>query len=46
MSDPLGTHGSGGKSDEPVDGELDVKAIVYVGVGTVVVTLVSMLLVW
>lgn len=46
MSDPLGTHGSGGKSDEPTDGELDVKAIVYVGVGTVVVTLVSMLLVW
>ncbi|HEV7670420.1 MAG TPA: hypothetical protein VGS22_18025 [Thermoanaerobaculia bacterium] len=41
MSDPHGQQGA-----ETVDGELNVKAIVYSGIGTVVVTIVSMILVW
>ncbi len=44
MSDPRGH--STEPSGEVTDGELNVKAIVYAGVGTVVVTLVSMLLVF
>jgi hypothetical protein len=39
MSDPQG-------QAEATDSELNVKAIVYVGVGTVVITIVSMILVW
>ncbi len=43
MSDP---HGHGAEDAEAVDGELNVRAIVGAGVGTVVVTIVSMILVW
>jgi hypothetical protein len=50
MSDPLGNDtgppGSLPREPETIDGELNVKAIVYAGVGVVVVTLVSMLLVF
>lgn len=48
--DSLGTDTRNAEHAPPAslatDAELDTKAIVYVGVGTVVVTLVSMLLVW
>ena len=48
--DPLGTDTHHAElaptASLATDAELDTKAIVYVGVGTVVVTLVSMLLVW
>lgn len=44
MTNPHGH--SQGQAGEATDSELNTKAIVYVGVGTVVVTLVSMLLVW
>ncbi len=48
--DPLGTDTHNAEQKPPAalatDAELDTKAIVYVGVGTVVVTLISMVLVW
>ncbi|HXU30216.1 MAG TPA: hypothetical protein VN851_06540 [Thermoanaerobaculia bacterium] len=50
MNDALGTEthnaAQAPKASDATDSELNAKAIVYVGVGTVVVTLVSMLLVW
>lgn len=50
MNDPLGTdtrHAERAPKASPAtDSELNTKAIVYVGVGTVMVTLVSMILVW